>query len=406
VAWARRPWPAPAPGAAGELRAELRDADAASEPGRVLATIALSGPAWDGGRLAPGAFTATVDGRPATVGRAEPLEATGRQVAVMLAVDTSGSMLAGDNIGLARVAADRFAAQLRDGTRVGVVAFATRPQVVQPLTTDRPRVRAAVARLRAAGDTALRDAVVRASELLAREPGQRNLVLLSDGRDDGSRASFEQAVAGARAARVAVYTIGLTVPGYEQDPQALRTLSSRTGGRAVTGASGADLAGVYQRLGQELASQYVVDVQLPAGTARTVAFELTVRAGGASRTVRRQLLLGPRPADPALPGGLPPAPALSALERPQGRYLGRRAGVRGRAAGRAGAAGPVRRLPSGCCGGGSRRTRSPRRPPASAATGRCSAPASWPAGPPRSPSRWCAAATSRRRSSTAWRRQG
>jgi Mg-chelatase subunit ChlD len=307
--------------AAGELRAELRDADAASEPGRVLATVALSGPAWNGGRLAPGAFTATVDGRPATVGRAEPLEDTGRQVAVMLAVDTSGSMLAGDNIRLARAAADRFATELRDGTRVGVVAFATRPQVVQPLTTDRPRVRAAIARLRAAGDTALRDAVVRACELLAREPGQRNLVLLSDGRDDGSRATLEQAVAAARAARVAVYSIGLTVPGYEQDPQALRTLSSRTGGRAVTGASGADLAGVYQRLGQELASQYVVDVQLPAASGRTVAFGLTVRAGGASRTVRRQLLLGPRPADPALPGGLPPAPALSALERPQGRYL-------------------------------------------------------------------------------------
>lgn len=313
------------PGAAaagqGELRVELRDADTASAPGHLLATVSLSGSAWDGGRLAAGAFRATVDGSPAPVGRAEPLEATGRRLAVMLVVDTSGSMLAGDNIGLARAAADRFATELRDGIRIGVVAFATRPRVVQPLTTDRRRVRAAIAGLRAAGDTALRDAVVLASGLLAREAGQRTMVLLSDGRDDGSRATFEQAVAAARAANVAVYTIGLTVPGYEQDPEALRELSRRTGVTAVTGASGADLAGLYQRLGEELASQYVVDVALPAGTRRTAAFELTVEVGGTSRTVRRMLLLGPRAGGPAMPAGPPPAPALEALEREQGRYV-------------------------------------------------------------------------------------
>jgi len=305
----------------GELRVELRDADTATAPGHLLATVSLSGSAFHGGRLAAGAFRATVDGRPATVGRAEPLEATGRRLAVMLVVDTSGSMLAGDNIGLARAAADRFATDLRDGIRIGVVAFATRPRVVQPLTTDRRRVRAAIAGLRAAGDTALRDAVVLASGLLAREAGQRTMVLLSDGRDDGSRATFEQAVAAARAANVAVYTIGLTVPGYEQDPEALRELSRRTGVTAVTGASGADLAGLYQRLGEELASQYVVDVALPAGTRRTAAFELTVEVGGTSRTVRRMLLLGPRVGGPAMPAGPPPAPALEALEREQGRYV-------------------------------------------------------------------------------------
>jgi tight adherence protein B len=305
----------------GELRVELRDADVAAEPGHLLATVTLSGSALDGGRLGAGAFRATVDGRPATVARAEPLEATGRRLAVLLVVDTSGSMRAGGNIGLARAAADRFATELRDGTRVGVVAFATRPRVVQPLTTDRRRVRAAIAGLRAAGDTALRDAVVQAAHLLAREAGQRTVVLLSDGRDDGSRATFEQAVAAARAAKVGVYTIGLTVPGYEQDPRALRELSRRTGVRAVTGASGADLAGLYQRLGQELASQYVVEVELPAGGQRTATFALTVQAGGASGTVRRTLLLGPRAAGPARPTGLPPAPALSALERPPARYL-------------------------------------------------------------------------------------
>jgi tight adherence protein B len=65
----------------------------------------------------------------------------------------------------------------------------------------------------------------------------------------------------------------------------------------------------------------VVEVELPAGGQRTAAFQLTVRAGGASGAVRRTLLLGPRAAGPARPTGLPPAPALSALERPPARYL-------------------------------------------------------------------------------------
>ena len=66
----------------GELRVELRDADTATAPGHLLATVSLSGSAFHGGRLAAGAFGAMVDGRPATVGRAEPLEATGRRLAV------------------------------------------------------------------------------------------------------------------------------------------------------------------------------------------------------------------------------------------------------------------------------------------------------------------------------------
>jgi len=377
----------------GELRVELRDADTASKPGHLLATVALSGSAWDGGRLGAGAFSATVDGRPATVGRAEPLEATGRRLAVMLVVDTSGSMLAGDNIGLARAAADRFATELRDGTRVGVVAFATRPRVVQPLTTDRRRVRAAIAGLRAAGDTALRDAVVRASRLLAGEAGQRTMVLLSDGRDDGSRASFEQAIAAARAAKVAVYTIGLTVPGYEQDPEALRELSRRTGVRAVTGASGADLAGLYQRLGQELASQYVVDVELPAGTERTAAFELTVQTDGASRTGPRCRPARRRPPPSRRSSASRPATWSPRWCSPPRCSAGWRCWAPDPAspfAGCASASPPTRSRP---------RSRTGAPPP-------CSAPASWPAGPPPWPSPWSAAATSRRRSSTAWRPPG
>jgi tight adherence protein B len=314
--------PGPAVGQAGELNVDLKDPDTTSTPGHVKVTVALSGELWDGQKLPADAFSAAVNGQPARLAKVDPLEAAGGRVAVILAVDTSGSMLAEDNISRARTAANGFADQLSPRTKIGVLAFSTRPELVQPLTTNREQVRSAIAGLQANGDTALRDAVVQASNLLDREPGQRNLVLLSDGEDDGSLASFDQAVAAARKAKATVYTVGLTVPGYPQDPRALEVLARRTGGRAVTGLRGDDLAGLYQRLGQELASQYVIDVELPQQTGRTIDFKITVEAAGVSASEQRTLLIRQQATTqtPALPS-LSPAPALSRLEREQGRYL-------------------------------------------------------------------------------------
>jgi tight adherence protein B len=315
--------PGPGAGQAGGLNVDLKDPDTTSTPGHVKVTVALSGESWDGEKLPAGAFTATVDGRQAPMAKVDPLEATGRQVAVMLVVDTSGSMRAGDNISLARDAAVRLVNELPPGTKVGVVAFSDQPQVVQGLTADRARVRSAIASLQANGETALRDAVVQASRLLGRESGQRNLVLLSDGADTSSQASFDQTVAAVKRAKAAIYTLGLTAPaGEEQDPQALKNLARRAGGRAVTDLTGPQLAGLYQGIGRELASQYVIDVQLPQSTGTTVAFAVTVKAAGASGSAQRTLLIRQQATTqtPAVPS-LSPAPALSRLEREQGRYL-------------------------------------------------------------------------------------
>jgi tight adherence protein B len=315
--------PGSAVGQTTGLNVDLKDPDTTSTPGHVKATVALSGESWDGQKLPADAFSATVDGRQATVAKVDPLEATGRQVAVMLVVDTSGSMNAGDNIALARDAAVRLVNELPPGTKVGVVAFSDQPWVVQGLTADLARVRSAIASLQASGETALRDAVVQASRLLGRESGQRNLVLLSDGADTSSEADLNQTVAAVKRAKVAIYTLGLTAPpGEEQDPQALKNLARRAGGRAVTDVIGPQLAGLYQGIGRELASQYVIDVQLPPGTGATITFAVTVQAGGTTGSAQRTLLIR-RPAatqTPAVPG-LSPAPGLARLEREQGRYL-------------------------------------------------------------------------------------
>jgi tight adherence protein B len=297
-------------------------------PGKLKVTVAMSGTAWGSGqRLDQGAFAATINGKPVDITGASPLqEQQGSlgKVAVMLAVDTSGSMRVNQNILRAQAAADTFAQKMKQGTRLGLIAFSTRPQVVQRLTTDRELVRTAISSLNAAGDTTLYDAVVLASGLLGKEEGQRNLVLLSDGRDEGSRASREEAIAAAGKAGVAVYTVGLNVPGRAQDQQALKRLAERTGGAAVEVNDADDLVNQFSLIAQTLASQYVVDMRLPSGLGNEVNFRLEVTANGAVGVYEKADFALAGQASPTtlpVPADLPPVPGLSRLESSQGRYV-------------------------------------------------------------------------------------
>jgi tight adherence protein B len=313
------------------LKVEFRRSEASR--GNLEVTVGMSGTAWTGSqRLDKGSFTATINGQSVPVTEATPLqEQQGERgkVAVVLAVDTSGSMRVNDNIARARAAADNLVQKLQPGTRLGLVAFSTRPQVVQPLTVDHQQVRRAIATLQADGDTALYDAVSLGSRLLDTEQGQRNLVLLSDGRDEGSRASLNSAVVAAKGAGVTVYTVGLSVPGFEQDQAALKKLATGTGGRAFEASNADDLVRLFGTIGQALASQYVATMKLPPGLEKRVDFRLQVSANnavGAYQNVDFLLPLGASPATTPVPAELPPAPGLSRLEGPQGRYVAALAG--------------------------------------------------------------------------------
>ena len=319
---------APAAGQQEQLKVDLRDSVTAA--GRLKVTVAMSGPAWTGERLDSSAFTASIDGQKVEDVRATPLQeqgGAGGKLAVFLAVDTSGSMLVDDNIGTARSAAAKFAGQMRAGTQMGVISFANAPpKVVQDLTDDAGLVGRAIQGLRVEdpqGDTALYDAVVLASKQLKGQPGQRNLFVLSDGRHEGTPTTLPQAIAAAKAAKVKVFTVGLEVPGRRQDQVALRKLAEETGGETVR-TTGENLEALFGALGLKLASQYVVDMELPPGVGSVVDFRLTVQAANAVGEYRNERFLVGTQASPAtvpVPAELPSAPALSRLEGSQGRYI-------------------------------------------------------------------------------------
>jgi tight adherence protein B len=313
------------------LEVKFREGD--TRDGRLKATFAMSGSAWTGNeRLAPADFTASFNGRPGAITGATPLQGEqgqpGKQsqLSVILAVDTSGSMLVNNNIATAKVAAESFVRKLRPGTKVGVISFANEPAVTQKLTTDTNRVVGAVRGLRVddpLGDTALYDAIVLASGQLAGQAGQRSLVVLSDGKHEGTTTKIDQAIKEAEKAGVIIDAVMLQVAGFEDARKALRRLASETDGD-VASARSDELEARFNDKARELSSQYVVEIRLPEGLGSQVDFRLRVQANGAEDEYRDPaFFIGTQagPSTPAAPAQLQPAPALSLLEGERGRYI-------------------------------------------------------------------------------------
>jgi len=141
----------------------------------------------------------------------------------VLVIDVSNSMAAED-VGTSRLtAAKGLAMRLAEAQqgRIALVVFEARPEVVAPLTSDGEAVSSLIDTLVpgevGAPGSDLGTAILAAMKLVESDPSQKaDLVVLSDGEDQGARVA--EAVARAKARGVAISTIvvgsaaGSTIP--------------------------------------------------------------------------------------------------------------------------------------------------------------------------------------------------
>jgi tight adherence protein B len=165
-------------------------------------------------------------------GRADAQE-TADDVEVILAFDASGSMR--HAIESAKAAANEFVNAMPADVRIGLEAFGDDVTVLSPPTTDRALLSAQINGIVADGDTALYDAVVAAAPQFTRAAERRVLVILSDGKDDGSTATLDQAIAAVQGEHVEA--ISLTTP--ETDLASLLALGRVTSADDPAGVSAA-----------------------------------------------------------------------------------------------------------------------------------------------------------------------
>ncbi len=197
------------------------------------------------------------DGAPQEILRFQRV--TDLPVHLQVMLDVSASMV--DRLGVAREAAlNLFQSEITARDRAALVTFNDHPYLASDFTNDLGKLAGSLAGLKAERGTALYDAIVFGLYYLNGIKGQRALLLLSDGKDESSRFSFDQALEYAQRSGVAVYAIGL---GKQPGParRALSRLAERTGGRAFFIGQIAELAGVYGQILGELRSRYLITYQ-------------------------------------------------------------------------------------------------------------------------------------------------
>lgn len=195
----------------------------------------------------------------------------GRRVDVVLAIDVSDSVV-GQPLATGLAAARDFVGRLPAGINVGVVTFAQDATVIRQLTTDHASVLDVLQDQSTSHGTALYAAVAAASGMFS-EPGQRTIVLLTDGANIGHPATLESALSAANQAGAAVFTVGLQSDSL--DEQVLRTIADQTGG-GYSPATQANLARIYQELAGELSQQFEVTYRSSSVRGAQVSIEVSV----------------------------------------------------------------------------------------------------------------------------------
>lgn len=243
------------------------------------------------GRLARGLtasdFEVREDGRPQTISKFELVE--NLPLTLGITIDTSGSMF--ESIGEAqRAAIDFLEAIITPRDRCFALAFADRPQLLMPRTSDVGAVAERLEDLVASGSTSLHDAIVTSLYYYRGIRGRRALVLLSDGEDTSSTLSFGEALEYARRSGVAVFTIGLRIGKLQIGVRRkLENLAEETGGRTFYISEATELFGVYDEIEEELRSQYLVayNSDQPGSEDKYREVEVKVKGGKLkARTIR------------------------------------------------------------------------------------------------------------------------
>lgn len=237
------------------------------------------------GALVPGLtkndFQVFEDGKPQTVKYFS--ESSDQPLTLGLMIDTSGSeqfMLEDEKL----VASEFLKQVIRPNKDLAfLISFDINVDLLQDMTASLPDLKRGLGRARintgggggATGipgigqgpvpvsrpkGTLLYDAVYLAShDELSREVGRKAIVILTDGVDQGSNSTLNQAIEAAQKADAIVYVLLIWDPRYGNGDGEMSKLTNETGGRVFSvGTNGKKLQEAFNQINLELRSQYSI----------------------------------------------------------------------------------------------------------------------------------------------------
>jgi Ca-activated chloride channel family protein len=184
-------------------------------------------------------------------------------ISIALLLDASNSMTY-EMPQVTRAAINFVERTLKPGDRCAVYSVKSSPRREVELTSDHTRLEKVIREIRPGGFTALYDAVASAERELREEKNRRAIVILTDGGDTSSIASFDEIDRLTKEAGVPLYVITYD-SGFSDDESRdlgrLQYLATETGGFLVT-ASARNLQDRYSEIEKDLRAQYAITYQI------------------------------------------------------------------------------------------------------------------------------------------------
>ncbi len=183
---------------------------------------------------------------------------------VGLLIDASNSIR--DRFKFEQEAATEFLHEIirRKYDKAFVIGFDTTPETTQDFTDNSELLSRGIHLLRPGGGTALYDAIYLAcrDKLMKSDDGgtvRKAIILLSDGDDNQSRVTREEAIEMAQRAEVIIYAISTNISGVvDRGDKVLQRIAEATGGRYFAPFKLQDVANAFSDIQQELRSQYAM----------------------------------------------------------------------------------------------------------------------------------------------------
>ena len=242
----------------------------------------------------------------------QSLSQSGKNIAVALTMDYSGSMYSGPmdptNTQYQRIldmenGAKTLINSLGTNDKAEIIKFADEVQVVQPLTTSKPLLIHAIDSSVDVGSmTALFQSIYQGIEDVATQSSSmyaRAVVAMTDGGENSSSIDMPTLLATARSQGIPVYTIGLldstdhsTPPGLNStDELNLVQIADSTGGFYIYAPSAAQLANIYNMINGQLSNAYTITITWPSATlpaaGTVVTVYVTINYNGMTTTYSR-----------------------------------------------------------------------------------------------------------------------
>ena len=133
-------------------------------------------------------------------------------VSVGLVLDTSGSMER--KIATAASSVERFLRTIHKDDDIFLMTFSERPSLRQDFTDDREKLARALRQVAVGGGTSLYDALDESLRKIKRGKHEKKaIILISDGEDTSSYATFDDALGSVRESELLVYALGISPAG-------------------------------------------------------------------------------------------------------------------------------------------------------------------------------------------------